>query len=138
MTGMRVALSIFLIGAAYSTVGRDLSATRAAKQSAASTPYLIGRGPCVAIEEGQTVNTGAHLLSIVPGKNPVDVSVEELGPWTARSVGGPRRPVTACMHWFEEDVTDDSGDRRVRNDDVAGAVRRGLPVVFVRQLYTHH
>ena len=112
MTGMRVALSIFLIGS-YSTVSHDLSGTRATKQSAASTPYLIGRGPCVAIEEGRTVKTGTHLLAIVPGKDPVDVRVEELQPWTGRSAGGPRRPVTDCMHWFEEDVTDDSGDRHV-------------------------
>ncbi len=107
---MRITLCVFLIAAAFGTI----SGTSAGPQlSASDVPYLIGRGPCVAIEEGPTVNTGAHLLAIVPGKDPAEVTVEELHPWTGRSFGGPRRPPTDCMHSFQEDVTDDSGGRRV-------------------------
>src|SRR5262245_22174656 len=112
---MRIVLRVVLTAAVLdASVGAVTSPTSAAQPSAANVPYLIGRGPCIAIEEGRAVDTGTHLLEIVSGKGPVDVTVEELRPWTGRSFGGPRRPLTDCTAWFEEDVTDDPGDGQVR------------------------
>ena len=92
---MRIALFVFLIGAAVGgTVNSVTSASSPAQQSTADVPYLIGRGQCVAIEEGRDVNTGTHLLAIAPAREPVDVTVEELNPWTEPSHGRLRRPRT--------------------------------------------
>ena len=86
---------------------------RAAQRGSASGAYLIGRGPCVAIEEGLSVARGTRLLALAPGRKPRDVTIESLQPWTGRSYGGPSRPRTDCASWFEEEITTESGDRRV-------------------------
>lgn len=109
MIEARATFSAFLVAAAGIVAGGRFDPE--VQQGTAAGPYLIGRGPCVAIEEGRAVNPGTHLVAIVPGKDPANVTVEELRPWTGRAAGGPRRPATDCMHWFEEEVTDGSGNR---------------------------
>ena len=84
-----------------------------ARRIATDVPYLIGRGPCVAIEEGRSVDRGARLLALAPGKKPTVVTIEELRSWTGPSYGGPPRPRTDCTSWFQEAVMDASGDRAV-------------------------
>jgi hypothetical protein len=129
---MRGAMSIFLLGAAIAmplkgnlpptgamvephdgAVNGLASGEPPAQLTPADVPYLIGHGPCVAIEEGWAVDPGTRLLAIARGKEPAGVTIEELRPWQGRSFGGPRRPRTDCTSWFQEDVTGDSGDRAV-------------------------
>ena len=77
-------------------------------------PYLIGVGPCVAVEEGWSVDKGTHLLALAPGTEPREVTIEDQRPWMGRTDGGPRRPRTDCTHWYQEDVTGEVGDRIVK------------------------
>lgn len=61
---------MFLIAAAFDgTISGITSAGAAVQLDATNAAYLIGRGPCVAIEEGRAVNAGAHLLAIAGNRS---------------------------------------------------------------------
>src|SRR4051812_2873656 len=126
---MRIALFVLLVEAAlavperldsprmrgivHGTVSGVSSPGAKAQLNSTSVPYLTGVGPCIAIEAGWSVDTRTRLLTLAPGKEPTEVTIEELRPWTGPSYGGPRRPPTDFTHWYYEDVMDYAPDRAV-------------------------
>src|SRR3954465_7507824 len=101
---MRIALFVLLVEAAlavperldsprmrvivHGTVSGVASPGAKGQPTSTSVPYLTGVGPCTPIEAGWSGDTRTRLLTLAPGKEPTEVTIEELRPWTGPSSGG--------------------------------------------------